>query len=91
MALEAYDIVQQRQQQIDSQWKLRLERAEYEAQLAQRRYEEVDPSNRLVASTLEQRWNDALIELEDVQNQIADLQQRNTLIQPEQREEVLAS
>jgi excisionase family DNA binding protein len=89
LALDAYDIVQQRQQQIDTQWKLRLERAEYEAQLAQRRYEEVDPSNRLVASTLEQRWNDALIELEDVRNQIADLQQRNTLIQPEQREDVL--
>ena len=37
-----------------------MERAEYEAQLAQRRYEEVDPANRLVAATLEQRWNSAL-------------------------------
>ncbi len=89
LAVEAYNIVQQRQQQIDTQWKMRLERAEYDVQLAQRRYEEVDPSNRLVASTLEQRWNDALIELEDVRNQIADLQQKNTLISPEQREEVL--
>jgi hypothetical protein len=31
---------------------MRIERMEYQAQLAQRRYEEVDPSNRLVAGNL---------------------------------------
>jgi hypothetical protein len=89
LALDAYDILQQREQQISTQWKLRLQRAEYEVQLAQKRYEQVDPENRLVASTLEQRWNDALIELEDVQNQIAELQQREHVITSRQREEVL--
>lgn len=89
VALDAYDILQQRQHQISTQWQLRLQRAEYEAQLAQRRYEQVDPSNRLVASTLEQRWNDALIELEDMRNQIADLQLKQNIITPQQREEVL--
>jgi len=89
LALDAYDILQQREQQISTQWKLRLERAEYEVQLAQKRYEQVDPENRLVASTLEQRWNDALIELEDVQNQIAELQQREHVITSRQRDEVL--
>ncbi len=89
LALDAYDILQQREQQISTQWKLRLQRAEYEVQLAQKRYEHVDPENRLVASTLEQRWNDALIELEDVQNQIAELQQREHVITSRQREEVL--
>jgi hypothetical protein len=39
---------------------MRLERAEYEAALAERRYQEVDPSNRLVANTLERRWNETL-------------------------------
>ena len=43
----------------------------------------------LVASTLEQRWNDALVELEDVQNQIADLQQKENIISSQQREDVL--
>jgi hypothetical protein len=89
LALDAYDILQQREQQISTQWKLRLQRAEYEVQLAQKRYEQVDPENRLVASTLEQRWNDTLIELEDVQNQIAELQQRENVITSRQREEVL--
>jgi DNA invertase Pin-like site-specific DNA recombinase len=89
LALEAYDILQQRESQISTQWKLRLQRAEYEAQLAQKRYEQVDPENRLVASTLEQRWNDALIELKDVQDQIADLQQKENVITSQQREDVL--
>ena len=89
LALDAYDILRQRERQISTQWKLRLQRAEYEAQLAQKRYEQVDPENRLVASTLEQRWNDALIELEDVQNQITQLQQKENVITSGQREDVL--
>jgi DNA invertase Pin-like site-specific DNA recombinase len=89
LALDAYDILQQRDQQISTQWKLRLQQAEYEAQLAQKRYEQVDPENRLVASTLEQRWNDALIELEDVQDQIAALQKKESVISSRQREDVL--
>jgi DNA invertase Pin-like site-specific DNA recombinase len=89
LALDAYDILRQRERQISTQWKLRLQRAEYEAQLAQKRYEQIDPENRLVASTLEQQWNDALIELEDVQNQIAELQQKENVIASQQREDVL--
>ena len=38
-----------------------------------------------MASTLEQRWNDALIELEDVQNQIAELQQKENVLTPATR------
>jgi excisionase family DNA binding protein len=68
---------------------MRLQRAEYEAELSQRRYEQVDPSNRLVASTLEQRWNDALIELQDIKDQIDQLQQQSRRITLQQRAEVL--
>jgi DNA invertase Pin-like site-specific DNA recombinase len=39
---------------------LQLEQARYEARLAQRQYDAVDPENRLVASELERRWNDKL-------------------------------
>jgi len=39
---------------------LELKQANYEALLASRRYEAVDPDNRLVASELEARWNAAL-------------------------------
>jgi hypothetical protein len=36
---------------------LQVERAQYEADLAQRRYLHVDPDNRLVADVLEAEWN----------------------------------
>jgi len=42
---------------------LEREQAEYEVRLAQRRYESVDPDNRLVAAELEARWNVALSRL----------------------------
>ena len=44
---------------------LQVERAHYEADLAQRRYLKVDPDNRLVASMLEAEWNQKLRELEE--------------------------
>jgi hypothetical protein len=39
---------------------LQVERAQYEADLAQRRYLRVDPDNRLVANVLEAEWNTKL-------------------------------
>jgi DNA invertase Pin-like site-specific DNA recombinase len=47
-------IVQRRQRE------LQLEQARYEARLAQRQYDAVDPANRLVAGELERRWNERL-------------------------------
>lgn len=46
---------------------LELERqqAEYEVKLAARRYEQVDPDNRLVAAELETRWNAAMTRLRE--------------------------
>lgn len=90
LALEAYDILQQREQQVSGQWKLRLQRAEYEAQLAQKQYDQVDPANRLVASTLERRWNDALVALEQVKQQIADLSREKNVVTRQQRDQLLS-
>src|SRR5262249_57499498 len=47
-------------QQLDRQWHLQLERAQYATQLARRRYLSVDPENRLVARSLEHEWNACL-------------------------------
>ncbi len=46
---------------------LELERqqAEYDVKLARRRYERVDPDNRLVAAELEARWNAAMTRLKE--------------------------
>jgi hypothetical protein len=55
---------EQQAAEIDQQWTLRLDRAQYEARLAERRYKAVDPDNRVVARTLEGEWNNKLRELE---------------------------
>ena len=49
-----------------AQWRHRIERAEYEARLAERRYMAVDPDNRVVARTLEASWEARLRELDRV-------------------------
>jgi excisionase family DNA binding protein len=70
-AVEAALEASQRVAQQDTAWRealaLELEQAEYEARLAQRRYEAVDPDNRLVASELETRWNSALARVRELQ------------------------
>ncbi len=49
---------------VDRAWHEKLQRLEYQADLARRRYECVDPANRLVAQTLETEWNARLVELD---------------------------
>ncbi len=56
--------VQEQARLIDRQWQEKLQRLSYQADLARRRYEAVDPANRLVAATLETEWNEHLVELE---------------------------
>jgi DNA invertase Pin-like site-specific DNA recombinase len=91
LALAALHELEVRDQTIFQQWQMRLERAEYEAALAERRYQEVDPSQRLVAATLERRWNEALLRLEDLKKQAVEFQRQETrLATPEQKAKVLA-
>ncbi|MEK7415676.1 MAG: recombinase family protein [Planctomycetota bacterium] len=91
LAIKAFDELEQRQRARESQWRMKIERSSYEAQLAQRRYEEVDPANRLVAGTLEKRWNDALSSLEQVKNEYAKYQEAETLkATAHQRSEIMA-
>jgi hypothetical protein len=59
-ALEVAARAAEQQSQRHRALSLELEQARYEARLAARRYEAVDPDNRLVAGELEARWNAAL-------------------------------
>jgi len=91
LALAALNELEQRDQAIMRQWHMRIERAEYECGLAERRYEEVDPSNRLVASSLERRWNEALVQLDAVKAEAAAFQsQKARVVTPEQKAKVMA-
>jgi excisionase family DNA binding protein len=51
---------------------LELQQAQYEVRLAARRYEAVDPDNRLVAAELEARWNTALQSAGEVEKRLCE-------------------
>ncbi len=91
IALKAFEELTERETLIDRQWRMRIEKAEYEAQLAQKRYEEVDPSNRLVAGTLEKRWETALNNIEVAEREFDDHRQKNSIqITQKQRSKIVA-
>ena len=52
-----------------------IQHAQYEAARARRQYDVVDPDNRLVASELERRWNEKLVQLRDLEVQLESLKQ----------------
>jgi len=59
-AIEAGDLAEQHHHDQHRALALELEQATYHVALAARRYDAVDPDNRLVAAELEARWNAAL-------------------------------
>jgi DNA invertase Pin-like site-specific DNA recombinase len=68
-----------------AEWQQRLERAHYEAERAARQYQNVEPEHRLVARTLEQQWEAALVAEEQLQGEYARFQasEPRTLSDPE--------
>jgi len=90
LALEALASFEQRDKLVSAQWRWRIERARYEAELAERRYEEVDPSNRLIASTLEKRWNDAMQRMADLEAELVTFErQAMRSVTEEQKQQIL--
>jgi hypothetical protein len=73
--LYAQALAQRRQQQaeLDQAQRYSVQRLEYAADQARRRYEQVDPAYRLVAAELERRWEAALQALQEAQEHYARL------------------
>jgi DNA invertase Pin-like site-specific DNA recombinase len=63
LSLRAIENVAQERKRLHDQWSQTLERAQQEVARAERQYQAVEPENRLVARTLEARWEDALKKL----------------------------
>jgi DNA invertase Pin-like site-specific DNA recombinase/uncharacterized protein YndB with AHSA1/START domain len=90
LALAALTTLEERDQTIGTQWRMRIEPARYDADLAERRYETVDPNNRLIASTLETRWNEALQRLGQLKQELADFENRTRrVVTAEQKRQIL--
>jgi Recombinase/Recombinase zinc beta ribbon domain len=77
-ALRAAEQVSQGAEEVRLALGRELEEARYEASLAARRYDAVDPAKRLVARELEARWNGAL-------ERVAELEERLSRLQAEVR------
>ena len=73
-ALHAIDARAADNSEVHRQVELALTQARYEAGLARRQYDAVDPDNRLVAAELERRWNDRLVEVHRIEEQLAALE-----------------
>lgn len=64
LALAALETLEEEYATLKRQRELHLERMRYEAERARRQYDAVEPENRLVARTLERRWEEKLRDLE---------------------------
>jgi len=90
ISLAALDQIEARARQSERQWQLRLERVQYETDVARRRFVAVEPENRLVARSLERDWNEKLAEAERVQREYLARPINSLLpIGPEQRSRLL--
>jgi excisionase family DNA binding protein len=89
------DALMQATKQLQIQWaekhqqvSLELERACYEADRCARQFHTVEPENRLVARTLESRWNDSLQRVRALEEQCAKLVRVQPVMAPKEREQL---
>jgi DNA invertase Pin-like site-specific DNA recombinase len=91
VALAVQDELRARAAEADRLRRQQVERARYEAELAQRRYLRVDPDNRLVAGSLEADWNEKLRALTAAQEEYERQRQaEDLLLNQEKRAQILA-
>jgi DNA invertase Pin-like site-specific DNA recombinase len=69
---------------LERSWVLQMEKAEYEANRAERQFQAVEPENRTVARELERRWNEKLNELERVRQQAQSARMKTTPLTEEE-------
>jgi DNA invertase Pin-like site-specific DNA recombinase len=89
-AVVAAEQMEQQRQELRKSLDLEVEQARYEARLAARRYEAVDPEQRLVAAELEARWNSALQKTRELEDRLDDFH-RGTNQAPVPNKELLLS
>jgi len=94
MALEVALLVQKeldaRFNEADALRRKHVDRAQYEVDLARRRYMRVDPDNRLVADSLEAEWNAKLRALSEAQEQyVRQREADRVMVDQQQRARIL--
>ncbi len=91
MAMAVQQEICDRLEEADRLRAKQVERVRYEADLAQRRYMQVDPGNRLVADALEAEWNEKLRALAEAREELEKRRQSDRLrIDEEERARIIA-
>jgi DNA invertase Pin-like site-specific DNA recombinase len=91
LSIEVMDTLLKGDDDVDKGWKLSLERVIYEAERAERQFQQVEPENRLVARSLEARWNQKLAELSQFQKEYEQYRSRQSWRPTEEdRSQILA-
>jgi DNA invertase Pin-like site-specific DNA recombinase len=67
LSLKAADDISRERERLDRYWQQQRERSRHEAMRAEQQYQAVEPTNRLVARTLEERWEQALRQVRQVE------------------------
>jgi hypothetical protein len=91
LALAAADEVMDRRARSTRALELRVERARYDAARAECAFHHCEPENRLVARSLEHRWEDKLSALADAEAALATAHREATPLPPRAELEALAS
>lgn len=91
LSIRAQADVEQERKRLEKHWQQRRQRARYDTELAERRYQAVDPENRLVAGTLEKRWEELLAQEKQLQEEYDRfLRQTPVSLSPEERARITA-
>jgi DNA invertase Pin-like site-specific DNA recombinase len=91
IALKAFEKLEEEDAGLERQWKLRLERAHYETERANRQYQAVEPENRLVARNLEKNWEAKLRVAEKLEHEYEQWRSNHSItIAEADRQEILA-
>lgn len=91
LSLRAQADVEQERMRLEKHWQQRRQRARYDTELAERRYQAVDPENRLVAGTLEKRWEQLLVEEKQLEEEYDRFRSETPIrLSPEERKRITA-
>jgi len=91
LAFQIQDELRQRYEALDRIRRQHLQRLEYDANMAKRRYMQVDPDNRLVADTLEADWNNKLRAVKDAREEYEKQRQSDShVIGEKEKKEIIA-
>ena len=69
-ALDALDSSQSQTDEKRRSLELAVQKARYEASRIERQYQATEPENRLVAAELEKRWNNALMQVAEMERRL---------------------